>query len=89
MSNYIQDLGVEQDLDGWTDTLKDFGKTALSTIQAHGEAKGSAAAYKAQAEALAAQRAAAAAPSGGMPKWLLPVGIGAGALVLILILKKR
>ena len=29
------------------------------------------------------------APSGGMPSWVLPVAIGGGALVLVLVLRKK
>lgn len=82
MNNYVyQDLGVG----GWTDTVKKIGKGAFDVIQTHGAAKGRAAAF----EELAKAKADAAMPVGGMPKWLLPVGIGAAALVLVLILKKR
>ena len=41
------------------------------------------------AAARAAAQSAAIAPPSGMPKWLLPVGIGGAALVLVLMMKKK
>lgn len=83
--SYQQDLGTD-----WG-ALKEIGGAiggaAVNVYTARAAAK-TAASQAAAAQAMAMQQPPSA-PSAGMPAWLLPVGIGAAALVLILVLKKR
>lgn len=80
MSNYVMrsDLGGVWD-DIWSG-VKKVGSAAEGAVESYGAAKGQAQAY---------QNQAAAAGQSKMPSWLLPVGIGAGALVLIMVLRKK
>lgn len=77
-----------QELSGWTDAVKKIGSGIWGTIQTYGAEKGKAEAYK---ELVTAQQAAAmAAPvKPPMPAWIVPAGIGAAALVAVLVLTKR
>lgn len=65
---------------GFWDSVKGAGSSALDAVNKFYQDKGAADYYKSQP---------AAATSGGMPDWLLPVGLGVGAIALVLILKKR
>ncbi len=105
MSNYIQDhLGVfdPTDIRNWAPTTtttttapkQSAGSRFLSLVKAAGGgaldiAKSD---IRSQAQAdLLRQQAAARQPraAGGMPGWVIPVGIGAAGLVLFLALKKK
>jgi hypothetical protein len=78
--SYIPQSGI------W-DTIKSIGSGAASIIKSQGTEEGKAAAYQDMAQQqLAAQQRAR---GGGMPSWVLPLGIGAGALVLFMALKKK
>jgi hypothetical protein len=77
--SYYQDLGFD-----WGSAVKKIGGGALDIVQTQARTAGEAAAYKELALAQAAKEQRQA----GTPKWLLPVGIGAVALVAILVLKK-
>lgn len=85
-----QDLGVldPRALNGWMDSVKSFGKRVVTgAVNVYGEqqkAKGAAEAYKAQLESQATRAA-----QKGMPKWVIPAAVGGGALLLVLLLKKR
>lgn len=86
---YQTDLGSlgPDGLNGWFDSLKTLGeKAGRGALDIYAETQrqqGAAEAYKAQLEA---QAAAQARSGGGMPKWVIPVGIA--ALVAILMLRK-
>jgi len=82
--SYLPSGQYQQDLGAWYDPLKEIGGGALDIVQSQARTKGEAAAYK----ELALAQAAKEQQQAGMPKWLLPVGIGAAALVAILVLKK-
>lgn len=93
MSNYIQDLGYHQDLGfswgGASDALKKIGGGALDVVRSQAQAKGEAAAME---RAMAAQAAASGqrrGGGGGLPSWAIPAGIGALALVAIMVMKKK
>jgi len=77
-----QDLGGNV-LDKIGSGLKTFGTAALDIYT-----KGQTEAAKAEAYKEMALAKGAPGAAGGTPKWLLPVGIGAAALVAILVLKK-
>lgn len=80
MSNYISQ-------DGLWDTIKKIGSGASDIVKSQATEEGRAAAYRDIAAQQIAQQPHNRA--GGMPGWLLPVGIGAGVLVLFLVLKKK
>jgi len=85
--SYLPSGQYRQDLGNLFDVVKSFGKTAVDVAQQYGSQAGQAEAYRQMA--LAQKTAAAPAAAPGMPSWLLPAVIGAGALVLILVLKKK
>lgn len=90
MSNYIQDLGqYEQDLGaiGLHPTVKTIGSSVFGAVKTIGGALASQAPSPAPAPAAAPVVFAPQKP--GMPGWVLPVGIGAAALVAILVLRKK
>ena len=74
----------------WGD-VTGLAKGALNFYGESQKTAGSAAAYKAQAELLAKQQAAAktSAPKSGLMKALPFIAIGGGALVLLLVLRKK
>jgi hypothetical protein len=73
--SYLPQAGV------W-DTIKKIGGGALDVVKEQSASEAQAEAYRQMAMQQAAQQKL------GMPPWLLPVGLGAGALVLFLALKK-
>lgn len=78
--SYIPQSGI------W-DTVKQIGGSALDILKQQGAAEGASEAYKQQ---LAMQQAAMMQKQqGGLPSWALPVGLGVGALVLFMVLKKK
>lgn len=84
--SYIAIDGVQQDLGtDWFGTIKKIGGSALDVVKSQAQSAGEAEAFKQMAMAQQQQQQAS---RGGTPKWLLPVGIGAAGLVLILVLKK-
>ena len=79
------DLGVS-----WDDIKSGASGVLKGALSFYGESQktaGQAAAYEAMARAQA--EAAAGRPAAGMPKWLLPVALGGGALVLVLMLRRK
>lgn len=88
--NYIPSTAFRSDLGSWTSTIKQIGGGALDLFKQQQQAKGQAAAAL---EIAKAQAAAAGGgirrAGGGLPGWAIPAGIGAAALVLILVLKKK
>jgi hypothetical protein len=72
----------------FTDTVKGLLSGGLNFYGQAQQTAGKAAAYEEIAKAQAAA-ASGRKPPGRTPKWLLPVGLGAGALVLVLLLKKK
>ncbi len=79
------DLGLS-----WSDIKSGASGVVGGALDFYGQAQktaGQAAAYEEIARAQAA--AAAGRPAAGMPSWLLPVGLGAGALVLVLMMRRR
>jgi hypothetical protein len=76
---------IRSDMGAWYDDLwsgvKKAGGVGVDVLKQQGVAEGQAQAYQAQ---IAAQQAGPQTP-----KWLLPVGIAAGAVVLVLILRKK
>lgn len=73
--------------DDWLDTLKSIGSGALNVVTEYGRQQGQSAAYQSIAEQKAAQQTQTQ-QSAGMPPWLIPAGIGAVALIAIIMLKK-
>jgi hypothetical protein len=73
--SYLPQAGV------W-DTIKKIGGGALDVVKEQSASEAQAEAYRQMAMQQAMQQ------KSSMPPWLLPVGLGAGALVLFLALKK-
>ena len=72
---WCQNLPKEEKSDGGFD-LKAGGKAVLDLFTSEARAKGKAAAYDTRS-------------GGGTPSWLLPVGIGAAVLGVVLIATKK
>jgi hypothetical protein len=80
------ELVSRQGYSGLGFSISGLAKGALDFYGKTQQQAGQAAAYK----EMAMQKAAAAAPKpSAMPSWLLPVGIGGAALLLLVMLKKR
>ena len=82
--SYLKSMRAPVPTSGVTDTLKTVGSGAWDIFTGIFKQQGAAEAYK--------QQAATAQPmpaQGGMPSWLPYAALGGGALVLVLLLKKK
>ncbi len=83
--SYYQEQGQYQELGGWFDSVKSYGKDiGKGALEIFGEAK-----KREGAAELAAQQAGAQAQPAGGPSWILPVAIGGGVIALVVLLTRR
>lgn len=68
----------------WYDSIKDIGKSTLDIYKQQQRAEGAA-----EAAMEIAKSGAGVVQRTRLPSWALPAGIGAAALVLILVMKKK